>query len=118
MSERYGLYFAPRRDSALARFGDRWLGRDGETGAALERPKLETISPARLQVLTEAPRHYGLHGTLKPPFALASGSDRAQLQAAVSTFAADRTAFVIPRLRLKAIGNFLALTAADPVPEL
>ncbi len=118
MAERIGIYFAPRRNSALARFGDRWLGRDVETDITLEQPKLAAISAARLQAITEAPRHYGFHGTLKPPFALATGSDRAQVQAAVSAFAADRNAFHIARLKLKAIGNFLALSPADPVPAL
>ncbi len=112
MSERYAIYFAPQRDSALARFGNAWLGRDVETGKAVEQPLPSTSA------LTEAPRHYGFHGTLKPPFALAAGSDLPQLQAAAAAFAAERRSFVIPRLKLKAIGKFLALTPTEPVTEL
>lgn len=118
MFERYALYFAPRRDSALARFGDTWLGQDVETGAAIAQPDLASIVPARLSALTEAPRHYGFHATLKPPFVLASGSDVTQLKAAAAAFAADRAGFVIPRLRLQTIGKFLALTPAEPVAAL
>jgi putative phosphonate metabolism protein len=118
MSERYAIYFAPQRDSALARFGDAWLGRDVETGEVVEPPPVPSITSARLAALTEAPRHYGFHGTLKPPFVLAAGSEFAQLQAAASAFAADRKAFAIPQLKLKAIGKFLALTPAEPVAEL
>jgi putative phosphonate metabolism protein len=118
MPERAAIYFAPRRDSALARFGDGWLGRDVESGARIDPPRPAAITPARLAMLTEAPRHYGFHATLKPPFVLAAGSDMAQLQAAAAEFAADRAGFVLPRLRLEAIGKFLALTPVEPVAEL
>lgn len=46
--------------------GSRWLGRCAETGAALER---QPGMPAAAQEWTRAPRHYGLHATLKPPSA-------------------------------------------------
>jgi len=118
MPERLAIYFAPRRGSALARFGDSWLGRGVEAGAAMDQPKLASIAPTRLATLTEAPRHYGFHGTLKPPFVLAAGSDMAQLQSAAAAFAAERAGFVLPRLKLEAIGKFLALTPAEPVAEL
>jgi putative phosphonate metabolism protein len=118
MPERIAIYFAPRRDSALARFGDSWLGRDVETGAAIDPPRLAAIAPGRLASLTDAPRHYGFHATLKPPFVLAAGSDMAQLQAAAAAFAAERAGFVLPLLKLEAIGKFLALTPAAPVPAL
>jgi putative phosphonate metabolism protein len=118
MPARHAIYFAPARDSALARFGDRWLGRDVESGALLEQPRLHAIAPARLRRLTEAPRHYGFHGTLKPPFVLAADSDANRLQAALSAFVAGQPAFVIPRLKLAAIGDFLALAPAGPVAPL
>jgi putative phosphonate metabolism protein len=118
MTERYAIYFAPARDTALARFGDAWLGRNVETDRALPQPTLATLSAARLSELTEAPRRYGFHGTLKPPFKLADGDDTRRLHASLGRFAARQAAFAVPRLKLKTIGHFLALAPASPVPAL
>jgi putative phosphonate metabolism protein len=118
MTERYAIYFAPPRDTALARFGDGWLGRNIETGRVLPQPALATMPASRLTELTEAPRHYGFHGTLKPPFRLADGDDTRRLHASLARFAARQAAFAIPRLMLKTIGCFLALRPAAPVPAL
>ncbi len=118
MTARYALYFAPLRGSLLARFGDAWLGRDVESGSTLTPPAARGFDPARHAALTEAPRHYGFHGTLKPPFHLADGSDAAELRAALAAFAARQAAFTIPQLALRQIGDFLALVPAQEVPAL
>lgn len=118
MSARYAIYFAPEEGSALARLGDQWLGRAAESGLALERPHLPGLDPARLQALTEAPRHYGFHGTLKPPFQLAAGVDGHELATALAGFARGRQGFELPGLRLDVLGDFLALVPAAQVPEL
>lgn len=118
MSARFALYFAPLRGSLLARFGDAWLGRDVESGASLASPAVSGLDPARLAALTEAPRHYGFHGTLKPPFEMADGSDAAELRAALATFAARQPIFTIPQLALRQIGDFLAFVPAQEVPAL
>lgn len=99
MNERYAIYFAPAAGSDLAQFGDRWL----------DQPALAGFDTQRLRSLTEAPRHYGFHGTLKPPFHLADGCDAAQLRRALAGFAARQARFDIGALRLRAIGEFLAL---------
>lgn len=116
MTGRYAIYFAPLAGSALARFGDAWLGREAETGNALPQPALNGFDVARLQALTEAPRHYGFHGTLKSPFELADGCDVADLRRAIIGFVVRQRPFEIKNLQLRAIGNFLALTpeAAEP----
>jgi putative phosphonate metabolism protein len=118
MSERFAIYFAPTRNTALARFGDAWLGRNVETGRTLPHPGVAALSAIRLRELTEAPRHYGFHGTLKPPFRLADGDDTRRLHATLGRFAARQAAFAVPQLKLKTIGSFLALTPAVPVPAL
>ncbi|MDQ7251103.1 DUF1045 domain-containing protein [Dongia sedimenti] len=118
MTARFAIYFAPRRDTALARFGDAWLGRDVETGRALPQPVLATLSADRMAELTEAPRHYGFHGTLKAPFQLADGNDTRRLHASLARFAARQAKFAVPELKLKTIGRFLALAPASPVPAL
>jgi putative phosphonate metabolism protein len=118
MSERYAIYFAPMADSDLARFGSRWLGRDVETAKAVPQPVLDSLDADRLRTVTEAPRHYGFHGTLKPPFHLAQGCDVDDLRRAMIGFAGRQAAFEIAALRLREIGDFLALVPADPAPAL
>jgi putative phosphonate metabolism protein len=118
MSERHAIYFAPLEGSELARFGDRWLGRDAATDQALLQPALDGLEPSRLDALTEAPRHYGFHGTLTPPFQLAKRCDVGDLTRALTGFAMRQTPFEIAALHLKEIGDFLALVPADPAPAL
>ena len=118
MSERYAIYFAPAAGSDLARFGDRWLGRDAKTGEAVPQPELDGLDADRLRALTEAPRHYSFHGTLKPPFHLAQGCDVDDLRRAMAGFAARQAAFEIVALQLREIGDFLALVPADPASAL
>lgn len=118
MSERYAIYFAPAAGSDLARFGDRWLGRNAETGASLEQPALSGFDAALLHELTEAPRQYGFHGTLKPPFRLADGCDAGDLRRALAGFAAQRRGFEIEALTLEGIGGFIALAPDEPSPAL
>lgn len=118
MSDRYAIYLAPESGSALARFGAAWLGRDAETGAEVAQPELDGLAAARLRAVTEAPRHYGFHGTLKPPFHLAGGAEAAELTAALAAFAGQRRGFDVPELVVRPIGDFVALVPAAPSPAL
>jgi hypothetical protein len=70
------------------------------------------------QSITEAPRRYGFHGTLKPPFALAPGCELDELRAALSRLAQTARAFSLPSLELTEIGHFLALVPSDPCDAL
>jgi putative phosphonate metabolism protein len=108
---RYALYYAPRPAEPLAVFARNWLGWDPETGTP--RP-----IPAALEEITAEPRHYGFHGTLKPPFALAEGASEGDLLAAVGSFAAARAPFDLPRVALGDLGGFLALLPAGRVEKL
>lgn len=118
MTHRYAIYWAPPAGSPLARFGAAMLGRDAETGLAVAQPVLPGITPARLVTLTDEPRRYGFHGTLKAPFALAEGMTGADLHAAVAEFAAAWQAFEAPPLAFAAIGGFLALVPSAPSVDL
>lgn len=129
MSEpRYAIHFAPERGSPLALAGARWLGRDAATGAALDQTDCPGLTPARLAELTAAPRRYGFHGTLKPPFHLREACRLDELERTVATLAArqQRCSFA---LRLAALRGFyawlpveahdrVAAIAADCVTEL
>jgi putative phosphonate metabolism protein len=118
MSERYAIYFAPLAGSDLAGFGDRWLGRSADSGASLEQPALSGFDAARVRDLTEAPRHYGFHGTLKPPFRLADGCEVGDLRQALAGAAAQQRGFAIEDLTLEGIGGFIALVPDRPSPAL
>ncbi|MEM9270403.1 MAG: DUF1045 domain-containing protein, partial [Pseudomonadota bacterium] len=65
--------------------------------------------PAPISELTKTPRKYGLHGTLKPPFALADGVGYADLLAAVEAFAAEMPRFALDGLVISRLGGFVAL---------
>lgn len=119
MSEaRYAIYFTPAQGSALERIGSAVLGRCAWTDRILAQPLLPGIHAARLLELTASPRHYGLHGTLKPPFFLSDKTIETELLGAVAALATRRKAFDLPPLQLETIGSFLALTPSDPCSEL
>jgi putative phosphonate metabolism protein len=110
---RLALYWAPTRDDPLHRLGSAWLGRDAESGAPLPQPSLPDLDIAEL---TAAPRGYGLHATLKPPFRLAVSWVEA-VRAAEAL--ANRIApFDLPPLAVQDLDGFLALREAAPCPPL
>ncbi|HZH28278.1 MAG TPA: DUF1045 domain-containing protein [Azospirillaceae bacterium] len=114
---RIAVYYAPAPGSALHVFGSRWLGRDAATGVTLPQPVVPGVEPDRLARLTAAPRGYGFHATLKPPFRLAAGRTEAELRTALASFAASRRPFRV-RLGLRSLGGFLALMLAEPSSEM
>ena len=118
MARRFAIYAAPRADGALWQVANAWLGRDPASGAALARSALAGFSAARCAEITEAPRHYGFHATLNPPFRMAPGCREAALIAALAAFARERTAIVLPPLAVTALGGFLALTCTRACPEI
>ncbi|MEM9967954.1 MAG: hypothetical protein AAF755_07640 [Pseudomonadota bacterium] len=82
MFDRYAVYYTPQ--GALAKLGAAWLGWDSMTGNAVAHPKIDNLELAHL---TQAPRKYGMHGTLKAPFYLAENTDQDALAQAVATLA-------------------------------
>ena len=103
MFQRYAVYYLPD-DAGLAAFGASWLGWDVSSGVVRAHPDVDGLAEA-----TGAPRKYGFHGTLKPPFKLAEGTDAAALQTAVAKLAERAPAFELDGLSLSRIGSFLAL---------
>lgn len=115
---RYAIYYAPRSNLPLAQFARSWLGRDPESGALCRQPDLSNITSSRLAELTADPRHYGFHGTLKPPFTLAPGTSHDDFMAAVSAFAAAQPAIQLGGISLEQIGRFVALVPSSPSTAL
>lgn len=106
-AHRYAIYLAP--NEPFRTFGRRWLGRDADTGAPVPLPREMAARPAEW---VQAPAHYGLHATLKPPFRLAQGIEPAMLDGAMRGFASDRRPFDVS-LTLRALRGFLAWCLAD-----
>ena len=73
MARRYAVYFAPPVATPLGQVGSWWLGRNAETNECITPPGVAGLAPERLAALTEAPRRYGFHATLKPPMRLRDG---------------------------------------------
>jgi putative phosphonate metabolism protein len=115
---RYAVYWAPPSDSALWRFGARWLGRDPDGGAETAPGDGAASEPAWLAAVTADPRLYGLHATLKPPFRLAAGQTRPALVAALADLAARTAPVAGPKLVLRRLGRFLALVPSGPAPAI
>lgn len=114
---RFAVFFTPAAGSPLAAAGARFLGRDAFTGAAVDQPQIDGIAPDRLAAITADPRRYGFHSTLKPPFGLAAGRSEDDLIGAFEAFAVTRPAFTV-RLTVSRLSGFVALTQAEPAPEL
>ena len=82
-SDRFAIYYAPARDSALWRRAEEWLA----------QPELQPI--------TVSARRYGFHATIKAPMALAEGTDRAGLEMALADFARTHGPVVLGRFRCR-----------------
>ena len=105
---RYAVYYtAP--PGVLARFGAGWLGWDSAAGQVVDHPQVPGLDPARVAALTDVPRRYGFHATLKPPFVLAGGSARA-LADDLAVLAAGLAPVELPGgLQLAELDGFIAL---------
>lgn len=105
---RYAIYYAPA-PGAFADFAACWLGWDAVAGREMPHPALPGLSRP-LADLTAAPRKYGFHGTVKPPFHLAPGTDVAGLHQAAKALCAGLAPVSLPGLALHRLGGFVALT--------
>ena len=108
--QRYTLYWTPD-PGPLAGAGAAWLGWDPEAGEAVAHPAVAGL-PVPLEAMTGTPRKYGLHATIKPPFALAPGTAAAGLDAAAAALCARLAPVALPGLTVAAIGPWVVL-----VPE-
>ena len=115
---RFAIYYAPETDERLAALGAAWLGYDAAKGKTCAQPVLPGIDGSCLQRITEEPRRYGFHGTLKPPFVLAAGCNENDLLDEVRSFARSRRVAPIGAMKLAVISSFIALVPADMAPDL
>jgi putative phosphonate metabolism protein len=115
---RYALYFTPPHDDPLTALAGRWLGRDAFTGDGFPATAVGGLNADEHLAITEEPRRYGFHATLKAPFDLASSVTETDLMEVVDEFAAKTSAFTLPELVLGQLGRFFALVPGDTYPAL
>lgn len=112
---RYAIYYVPPPDSVLYRFGAEVIGYDAFTGEGCEYPEaFRRFSD--WTALTEDPRKYGFHATLKAPFPLAASAREDDLAAAIEGFAARDIPHIAPTVDL--LEGFVAIVPARPVQAL
>ena len=120
---RYALYLAPPRESELWRFGCDVVGRDALTGDSHDGFALEGYTPQAWRSVTDGPRRYGFHATLKAPFRLRLDLDVADLTDCLAEFARKFAPFDAGELVVGAIPTgdgraFVALKPEDGLKEL
>ena len=112
---RYAIYYADAPGSILDRFGASLLGYDAYTGEDLPFPD---GVPTDWPELTQDPRKYGFHATLKAPMTLAAGRTEAQLVAACELFADAARPVPLIRPIVDTISGFIAMVPSEPPPEV
>ncbi|MEL7299255.1 MAG: DUF1045 domain-containing protein [Pseudomonadota bacterium] len=105
---RYALYYTCP-EGLLADMAAAWLGWDAANREERPHPELG-LNAAEI---TERPRKYGFHATLKAPFRLAVGASAASLSEALIAFAQTQEPVTLEGLRVATLGSFVAL-----VPEM
>jgi putative phosphonate metabolism protein len=115
---RYAIYYVPALHSELDRFGAHLLGYDAFRRETLPFPDdIEQLLPD-WRDLTQDPRKYGFHATLKAPMVLADGMSEAELLAACAEFAAMPRPIPTFAPVVNAIGDFIAIVPSQPSAEL
>lgn len=117
--QRYAIYYtAPA--GPLADFGAAWLGWDVATGLPVQHPIIHGLDED-IDALTQTPRKYGFHGTIKPPFQLAEGTSADQLAQQSQELCGTLRPLSLEGLELSRLGSLLALTVTGdtrPLAEL
>jgi putative phosphonate metabolism protein len=118
MTTRYALYAAPPPDDPLWRFGSSAIGYDAALAREAAFPAGKPFERPDWPALTEEPRRYGFHGTLKAPFELVDGASEADLLQAAMIFAERRAAVALPSMTVALLKSFVALVPAEPSDAL
>lgn len=117
-AHRYAVYFAPNVEQQWWAQGSLWLGRCALSQQLNPQPSVSGVSAQRFAELTEHPRRYGFHATLRAPFVLASQYQPRDLSDCVSRLCQNLKPFVLPRLQVKLLDHFLALVPERDAAQL
>ncbi len=118
MKPRYALYFVPAAQSALYLFGSAVLGYDCFTGTEIRFPEMLPVAAPVWRELTQEPRRYGFHATLKAPFHLADGADEAELIEAFRTFCRSEAVAAAFTPVVTLIEGFIAIVPSGSEPAV
>lgn len=113
---RFAVYFTPP-PGPFRDLGAAWLGWDADRGEKRPHPEIPALHRP-VEEITATPRKYGLHATLKPPFALATSSSFAALKDGVANLAASLAPVTFDTLTVARLGSFLALVPAGNTSAL
>ncbi|WP_375573937.1 DUF1045 domain-containing protein [Ahrensia marina] len=102
---RYAIYVMAEGDFHTQ--ASHWLGWDSRLGNTVDHPTVEGL-PDSIDRLTQTPRKYGFHGTIKPPFRLADGETQTSLQEACATLMPTLQAASVDNLVIRPLGGFVA----------
>ena len=112
--QRYAIFYTPA-PGPLADFGAAWLGWEPVAGRRVAQYVLDGVD---VPEITETPRKYGFHGTIKPPFAMAEGQNEAALRVAFARVCEQAAPVQAEALELTKLGGFLALQPGQPSAAL
>ncbi|KJV09340.1 hypothetical protein VZ95_12130 [Elstera litoralis] len=112
---RVALYWTPPEGQPLTELAARWLGRDAR-GRWVPPLKLG-LEEAAWEAITDAPRRYGFHATLKAPFRPAAGVGLPEIERATEALAQSLSPVPLD-LAVQSLGSFLALCPINPPDAL
>ncbi|WP_170585250.1 DUF1045 domain-containing protein [Ruegeria arenilitoris] len=112
---RYAIYFVPPAQSDWSRFATAWLGWDIDAGRTVEHPVIDGLDVASV---TQMPRKYGLHATMKPPFRLREDQSLSALQDTCARLAGKFSPVSLDGLEVARLGRFLALRPVGDTRDL
>ena len=115
---RYAVYFAPNVEQQWWAQASEWLGRCALTHQLNPQPLVSGLSAQRVAELTEHPRRYGFHATMRAPFVLASQYQPSDLVDRVNAICRHVKPFVMPRLQVALLDTFLALVPEREVAQI
>ncbi len=105
---RYAIFYVPTADAEWSRTCTSWLGWDLNNDCSVAHSDVADL-PLPVSEITQTPRKYGLHATLKPPFRLASDQTENTLKTACADLASDQEPVQLQSLTVSRMGRFLAL---------
>ncbi|XDB00099.1 DUF1045 domain-containing protein [Sulfitobacter sp. LCG007] len=108
MFRRFAVFYTPG-PGRFADFGAAWLGWDSRHAKEVPHPDIAGLDVAGL---TETPRKYGFHATLKAPFRLAQGHGEPALLDAVDGLAKELQPVGLSDVRAEFRHGFVALRPA------
>jgi putative phosphonate metabolism protein len=115
---RYAIYYAPPPGSDLDHFGSDLLGYDAYSGATLPFPESITLAVPDWLELTQDPRKYGFHATLKAPLSLAPDKAETEILGACETFCTTARPIPVFKPVVSLIGDFIAVVPESPPATL